>query len=673
MIKCAGMVFFAVVCAAMDAFAGATASQWVIVVNGQSVRSRTIANYYTHWRNIPPLNVISLDDIPDGRTISMVDFRARILKPVLEEIERRKLFPHIQGIAYSSDFPVVVDLADEPKPQGEQAQYLTPAASITGATYLYRLVLDGGTNYLALGNNFYAQRPAIQLFQTPLGDPESEIETRKKSLQEKRDYYRLAELYDEQLKEQPHQFPVSYASAQAWAMAGESAKSLQRLQQAIETGWSYSKYTQDDIQLERLREYSRFQALVRGCEDDEFDWTPAVAFDARKFYSPNGVGGFVPKMSVAYILSFSLAVCMERGNTQEEVLKQLKTSIDADFTQPKGAFYFTKTDDIRTKCREPNFKIACDRLKKLGFECEITTEAIPTGKTCLGVTMGVADFDWGASKSKLVPGALGDNLTSWGAMMETSNQTKLSEFLRHGAAASSGTVTEPFAIPAKFPHPAMHASYAAGLTAAEAYYSALPGPYQLLIAGDPLCQPFAKPPKFKVVGIKEGDRIGSSVSVELHPADDPQSVNPKDISLLLDGQFHGKLGFPSRLSISNQKVSNGAHELRLIGTDETRIESRWEAAYWILFGSEETHVRFSGPKTWKASDRKPLVVNVIGSNPRNPIEIRHDKMKIVTVETGKATCEIPVDKLGTGPVRLQAVEFVGTAENASMPITVMIE
>ncbi len=669
-----GIVLLLILSAAVTAYAGASPSQWVIVVNGDSVRSRTIANHYTHWRNIPSQNVITLNDVPKGNVIPMVDFRDRILKPILQEIQRRNLFPHIQGIAYSSDFPTTVSLADLPRPEGPQAAALTDGASLTGLTYLYRLVATGDPGYWALGNNFYAQRPAEALFGPPLGDPDSEIEVKKKTLRDDKDFYRLAELLDAQLKEQPHQFPVAYAAAQAWSMAGESAKALQRLQQAIEAGWSYSKYTQEDEQLERLREYSRFQALVRGCEDDPFDWTPALAFDARKLYNQNGVGGTNAKASVAYLLSFSLALCMERGLTQEEALRQLKTSIDADFSQPKGVFYFAKNDDVRTTSRASGFKIACDRLKTLGHECEVMTDDyMPRSKTCMGVMLGNAFFNWGESKSKLVPGALADNLTSFGAVMDIDDQTKLTEFLRYGAAASSGTVAEPYAIPAKFPHATMQSSYAAGLTAAEAYYSSLAGPYQLLIAGDPLCQPFATPPRFQVDGIKTGDRINERTLVALKAVDDSKATKIRHVALLLDGQFKTKVSIPSQVKITGERLAPGSHELRFIATEESRIETRWETSFWVILGPDESQVRFSGPNSWKAADRKPLVVNVIGSNPKNPIEIRHDNVKVASVERGKNTCEIPVDKLGTGPVRLQAVEFVGMTEVASTPITVIID
>ncbi len=99
-------------------------------------------------------------------------------------------------------------------------------------------------------------------------------------------------------------------------------------------------------------EFNLFQTLVKGCETDEFDWTPAVGFDSRLRYSPNGVA--TPRnyvnSGVNYLLSMSLAVCGPSGNTEQEAIRQLKTSIDADYTRPEGRFYFTETEDPRSKC-----------------------------------------------------------------------------------------------------------------------------------------------------------------------------------------------------------------------------------------------------------------------------------------------------------------------------------
>jgi len=95
-----------------DCSAGTSASQWVVVVNGDSQNSRTIANHYAQLRNIPSRNIIVLRNVPQSNTIKVEEFRNLILKPVLTEVDKRELSSHVQGIAYSSDIPTAIDLRD---------------------------------------------------------------------------------------------------------------------------------------------------------------------------------------------------------------------------------------------------------------------------------------------------------------------------------------------------------------------------------------------------------------------------------------------------------------------------------------------------------------------------------------------------------------------------------
>ena len=661
-------------------WAGASPCQWVVAVNGQSARSRTIANHYVHWRNIPMANVIVLPEVPAANKISLKDFREKILYPLLEEIGRRKLTTHIQGIAYSADFPLAIDVAGESKHEGKIAQYMTPVASITGLTYLYRFVRDFG-NFVELNNNWYAGREPSVLFTAPNGDNEAEIEKQKKQLMELKEHSKLGLLLEQQMLEYPDQFPLAYLAAQAWAEAGQTTRAVSQLQKAIELGWSFSQYIVDDPRLKSLHEFNRFQLLVKSCDDDPFTWLPFVGFDARRNYAPNGVSTYraYKNSGVTYLPSFVLAVCGPLGNTEEEALRQLKRSIDADFSKPKGGFYYTLTGDVRTTCRQPGFELARDRLLDMGFEAEIIKEGIPTGKECLGVTMGEATFSWTTSRSKLMPGAIGDNLTSLGAVMDTPNQTKLTEFLRHGAAAASGTVTEPYSIQAKFPHPMIHAAYASGLTAAEAYYASVSGPYQLLIAGDPLCQPFATAPAFSIAGLEQATNLIDKLTVEIVPAGVEGADRPRFVGLLLDGELKGAQPMPpgadirQRITMAAEKFSNGAHELRFVATDSTRKETKFERSYWLTSGPDYNQIKLSGPERWKAAAGQPLTVEVFGTDSDAVIEIRHDREYVLTVEEGRNSIEVPTENLGRGPVRLQAVATIGATEVASLPITVFIE
>jgi len=72
-----------------------------------------------------------------------------------------------------------------------------------------------------------------------------------------------------------------------------------------------------------------------------------------------------------------------------------------------------------------------------------------------------------------LPGAIAESLTSYGGHFDHGGQTKLTEFLRHGAAGSSGAVQEPWSIQAKFPVPLLHAYYADGCSLAEAFYQSI--------------------------------------------------------------------------------------------------------------------------------------------------------------------------------------------------------
>ena len=131
-----------------DAWAGASASQWVVVVNGDSHNSRTLANHYCQLRDIPGRNVIVLKEIPNSNTMPIDEFRSRILGPVLKEIEDRQLSTHIQGIAYSCDIPTTIELQSDLSSVENLPKVLTPTASINGLTYLFRWVMEKNPTYI---------------------------------------------------------------------------------------------------------------------------------------------------------------------------------------------------------------------------------------------------------------------------------------------------------------------------------------------------------------------------------------------------------------------------------------------------------------------------------------------------------------------------------------------
>ena len=135
------------------------------------------------------------------------------------------------------------------------------------------------------------------------------------------------------------------------------------------------------------------------------------------------------------------------------------------------------------------------RLRKESPTCKAPCSARPT-------------FAGPTRKARSCPARLSTISPAIGGVLSAgAGQTPLTEFLRYGAAGSSGTVCEPYAIQNKFPVPAIQVHYARGCSLAEAFYQSVWGPYQLLIVGDPLCRPWARIPAIHVSGVEAGATV----------------------------------------------------------------------------------------------------------------------------------------------------------------------
>ena len=145
------LVLPALCIASSNLFAGLSGENIIIVVNADSIRSRTIANHYVHLRKIPAGNVVFLSDVPDGLMASMDDFKDKILKPTLDTVNRRGLAKQARCIAYSADFPTSVDISSHTSrlPENGMKRIIGTRASITGLTYFYQFVLRDNHVYLS--------------------------------------------------------------------------------------------------------------------------------------------------------------------------------------------------------------------------------------------------------------------------------------------------------------------------------------------------------------------------------------------------------------------------------------------------------------------------------------------------------------------------------------------
>ncbi|HUP80987.1 MAG TPA: hypothetical protein VM260_20735, partial [Pirellula sp.] len=248
-----------------NVFAGATGSNWVVVVNGQSINSRTIANHYCSARNIPGRNVIVLSQIPDADQISVDQFRELILRPVFKEIETRGLGAHIQGIAYSADFPTAIAIGSDIDAIPNKSPYLTNIGSINGLTYLFRFVLAKNPNYIGFESNFYAVRPVNQLLRPLYGTAEQAKQLTELIAQSKHE--EAANLLDTLCKiiDKGCLFPMQYLAAQQWALAGDSKQAIRRIEQSIQGGWEYREQILNDPAFVRLTDDKDFIRIAKRC------------------------------------------------------------------------------------------------------------------------------------------------------------------------------------------------------------------------------------------------------------------------------------------------------------------------------------------------------------------------------------------------------------------------
>ena len=188
--------------------------------------------------------------------------------------------------------------------------------------------------------------------------------------------------------------------------------------------------------------------------------------------------------------------------------------------------------------------------------------------------LAVANFNWGRSQCQFLPGAICENLTSFGGVLrQSAGQTPLSEVLRYGAAGSSGTVIEPYSILAKFPHPVIHLHYRRGCSLAEAFYLSVPAPYQLLIVGDPLCRPYATPPRVAVEGVRPGEEVAGEVEITPTAKAFPgQAVD--HFQLFVDGRLRQACAPGSQFILNSEKMPDGHHEFRVVAVASDNIQTQ---------------------------------------------------------------------------------------------------
>ncbi len=202
-----------------------------------------------------------------------------------------------------------------------------------------------------------------------------------------------------------------------------------------------------------------------------------------------GSDGWLPAETIGWLPAMLLP-------SGDETLARavIDRGISADGTRPPGTLYLVLTSDVSRNVRAARY---ADAAALVGRRVDIRGLSGPVK----GPVDGIIGYFTGALRVTELdslhfrPGAAADHLTSFGGVLDGWKQMPALDWLRQGATASYGTVSEPCNHLGKFPSPAIFMDrYLRGDTLLAAYWKSVAMPGQGLFIGEPLARPYAAAP-----------------------------------------------------------------------------------------------------------------------------------------------------------------------------------
>ncbi|UYV14153.1 MAG: hypothetical protein NCW75_07635 [Phycisphaera sp.] len=279
----------------------------------------------------------------------------------------------------------------------------------------------------------------------------------------------------------------------------------------------------------------------------------------------------------------------ERGNTIDEVVDMIARSVAADGASPGGSgdtYYFMNTTDAARNVRQPQYAGVIAALTSKGTSAVQQDGVVPTGGvTAAGIMTGVANPPIDAGDFGFGPAAFADHLTSFAGHFGTGSQTKMSRWIAKGAVGSSGTVEEPCNYTGKFPHARFHYFYDQGATMGEAYLRSIGFvPFQVQFIGDPLARPFTYIPDVSIVGL--GSTVSGVESFSVMGTTAKPGASVDRFVLMANGVTVAETGATGQFQLDTTLLPDGVNEVRVIGYDDTLLESRGSATTMVTVDNQ---------------------------------------------------------------------------------------
>jgi uncharacterized protein (TIGR03790 family) len=191
-------------------------------------------------------------------------------------------------------------------------------------------------------------------------------------------------------------------------------------------------------------------------------------------------------------LPFPVSMMLIGGPEPADALALVAKAGDGDARDWDAAVVLAYTNDkLRSGPREGGYLEAMKRFRsRIKFDV-VQPDRLVRRNDIIGYQTGNVKVR-PLNALPFVVGAFVDNLTSFGGVLyERGGQTKISEFMKAGATASYGTVSEPCNYTFKFPFtPTLLEAYLSGDTLVEAYWKSVGMVTEGLFIGEPLARPF---------------------------------------------------------------------------------------------------------------------------------------------------------------------------------------
>ena len=424
---------------------------------------------------------------------------------------------------------------------------------------------------------------------------------------------------------------------------------------------------------------TRFTSLVEGgvsslLANGYYDTDgEARAFDNGTTYSSGDPGPGQPN-GKPYI-ACALGYTGTNGNTLQEILDLIDTSVAADGTFPSGTFRFLQTDDTaRSGPRQSLYTPVVNRITAAGGSALRTSgPELPSGGELVNGAMSGFDVaDIGNADFTFAPGAFADHLTSFGATFTDTSQTKISRWIAKGAVGTFGAVQEPCNYPNKFPTAYLHSMYFSGLTMGEACLRSLQAvPFQGMMYGDPLCRPFAHIPVVNPGSVPTGVVMGNFTLTPSATTTHPTAGIAK-FDVYVDGILRASDPIGTPLIVRTGNLDDGWHELRVVAYDDTLVASQGE---WVgSFVSNNRGKSVSATAPAASIDRSGIIQTVVGATGGTVTEARliHNE-RVVAAIPGTGTLQTRGEIVGAGPARVRVeVDFADGSTARSQPFVVSV-